>query len=137
VKKAPGLDTQSFSAIQLLWKWDRKRIVGPTKAAIRTGRHPAVQIRASGAVIRKPGKDDYTQLTAYGMISLLTCVGKLVEKVVTELWSEEAERRGLLSDGQFGSIKGPPAIEVAAIMVDRAHAAWTHGHISSVLFMDI
>jgi hypothetical protein len=65
VKKAPGPDKLSFGAIQLLWKWDKERIVRLTRAAIRTGRHPAVWKRAREVVIRKPGKDDYTQLKAY------------------------------------------------------------------------
>ena len=108
-----------------------------TKAAIRTGRHPAVWKRATGVVIRKPGKDDYTQLTAYRSISLLSCMGKVVEKVVAELLSEDGERRGLLSDGQFGSRKGRSAIDAAAIMVDRAHAAWRNGHIPGMILMDI
>jgi len=47
------------------------------------------------------------------------------EKVVAELLSEEAERRGLMSDRQFGSRKGWSAIDGAAIMVDRAHASAT------------
>jgi hypothetical protein len=33
-----------------------------TKAAIRTGRHPSVWMRASGVVIPMHGKDDYRQL---------------------------------------------------------------------------
>ena len=51
VKKAPGPDKLSFGALRLLWKWDKTRIVGLTKAAVRTGRHPAVWKRASGVVI--------------------------------------------------------------------------------------
>jgi hypothetical protein len=137
VKKAPGPDKLSFGAIRLLWKWDKERVVSLAKAVIRTGRHPAVWKRASGVVIRKPGKDDYTKLKAYRTISLLSCMGKVVEKVVAELLSEEAERRGLLCDGQFGSRKGRSAIDAAAIMVDKAHAAWTNGDITGVLLMDI
>jgi len=89
-----------------------------TRGAIRTGRHPAVWKRASGVVIRKPGKDNYTKLKAYRSISLLSCMGKVVEKVAAELLSVEAERRGLLSDGQFGTRNGRSAIDAAAIMVD-------------------
>jgi len=105
VKKAPGPDKLSFGAIRLLWKWDKERIVRLTRAAIRPGRHPAVWKRASGVVIRKPGKDDYTKLKAYRSISLHSCMVNVVEKVAAELLSEEAERRGLLSDGDFGSRK--------------------------------
>jgi len=75
-----------------MWKWDKERIVGLTRAAIHTGRHPAVWKRASGVVIRKPGKDDYIKLKAYHCIPLLSCMGKVVEKVVPELLSEAAAR---------------------------------------------
>ena len=108
-----------------------------TRAAISTGRHPAVWKRASGVVIRKPGKDDYTKIKAYRSVSPLSCMGQVVEKVPAELLSEEAERRGLLHNGQFGSSKGRSAIDTAAIMLDRAHAAWTNGHTTGMLLMNI
>jgi hypothetical protein len=83
-----------------------ERIVRLTRAAIQTGRHPAVWERARGVVIRKPGKDDYTNLKAYRSISLFSCIGTVVEKVATELLSQEAESRGLQRDRQFRYRKG-------------------------------
>jgi hypothetical protein len=108
-----------------------------TRAANRTGSHPAVWKWACRVVIRKPGQDDYTTLKAYRSISLLSCMGNVVEKVVAELLSEVAERRGLHSNGQCRSRIGRSAIDAAAIIVDRAHAAPTTGHITGVLLMDI
>jgi hypothetical protein len=108
-----------------------------TRAAIRKGKHPVIGKRASCVVIHKPGKDDYTKLRAYRSILLLSCMGKVVEKVAAELLSEEAERKGLLSDGPFGSRKGRSAIDAAAITVDRAHIAWANSHITGVLLIDI
>jgi hypothetical protein len=137
VKNAPGPDKLSFGAVRVLCKWEKETIVKLAKAAARAGRHPAVWKRASGVVIRKPGKDDYTKLKAYRSISLLSCMGKVIEKVVAELLAEEAERRGLLSDGQFGSRKRRSPIDTVAIMVDRAHAAWRQGSVAGVLLMDI
>jgi len=137
IQKAPRPDKLSFGAIRLVCMWDDERIVRPTKVAIRTARHPALWKRASGVVIRKPSKDDYTKRKAHRSISLLSCMGKGIEKVVAELLSEEAERRGLLSDKPFRSQKGRSAIDAVAIIVDRAHAAWTNGHIAGMLLMDI
>jgi len=68
-------------------------------------------------------------------MSVPSCLGKVVEKVVAELLAEQAERRGLLSNGQYGSRKRQSAIDKVAIMVDRAHAAWRQGHIAGVLLM--
>jgi hypothetical protein len=64
-------------------------------------------------------------------------MGKVVEIVTAELLSKEAESRRLLSGRQFGSKKGRSAIDAAAIMVNRAHAAWTNGQIPGVLLCDI
>jgi hypothetical protein len=107
------------------------------EVAIRTGRHPAVWKRASSVVIRKPGKDDYTKVTAYRLIALLSCKGKVVENVALEMLSEETERWQLLSDGQFASSTGRSPIDAAAMMVDRDHAVWENGHLTGVLHMDI
>ena len=73
----------------------------------------------------------------YLFISLLCRTGKVVEKVVAELLAEEMERRGLLSDSQYGSRKTPLAIDMVAIMRNRAHPAWREGHIARILLMDI
>jgi len=64
VKKALGPNKLSFGTMRLLWKWDKERILKLTRAAIHTGRHPAISKRDSGVVIGKPGKDDYTELKA-------------------------------------------------------------------------
>ena len=72
VKKAPGPDKLSFGVIRLLWNWDEERIGWLMRAGIRTRRHQVVLMRASGMVICKPCKDDYTKLMACRSISLLT-----------------------------------------------------------------
>jgi len=106
VISAPGLDNLSFGAILLLWKLEKARLVRVTKAAIRTGSHRLVCKQDSRVVPHKPGKDDYRQLKFYRSISVVSYMGKLVKEVVTELQSDEAERRGLMSDGKFGCRRG-------------------------------
>jgi hypothetical protein len=101
------------------------------------GQHPALWKLVSGVVLRKPGKDDYTKLRAYHSISLLICMGKVIEKVVAELLAYEDERRRLLSDGQFGGRKRQSAIDAAAIIRDRAHAHCREGSVAGVLLTDI
>jgi hypothetical protein len=64
-------------------------------------------------------------------------MGNVVEKVVAGLVSDEAERRAVSGDGQFGRRKKRSAIDAAAIMVDRAHATWKQDNITGVLLWDI
>jgi hypothetical protein len=92
VKTAPGPDKLLFGPIRLLWEWEKERIIRLTKVAICTVSHTVVWKRASGLVIHNCGKDDYMQLKVYCSISLLGCMGKVVENVVAELLSEDAVR---------------------------------------------
>ena len=61
----------------------------------------------------------------------------MVENVVSELQSEGEESRSLLSNSQFGRRKERSDNQAVAIMVNRAHAAFTNGHITGVLLMHI
>lgn len=85
VKNAPDPDQLSSGAVCLHWKWDKEIVIGMAKATICTGQHPAVWKRASRVVMPKPGNDDYTKLRAHHTISLPCCMGKVIEKVVTDV----------------------------------------------------
>jgi len=137
VDKAAGPGKLSFGAIRVLWKWNTTSIVGLTKAAVRMGRHPAVWKHTSGVVILNPETEDYTKLKQYRTISLLSCIGKVVEYIVVELLFDDAEKTALLSDGQFGSRKKTSAIDAAASMVGRAQDVWNQDIMTGVLLKDI
>jgi len=137
VGKAPGPDTLCFGPLNLRLEWEKSRIIELPRAVVRTSRLPAVWKRPSGVVNRKPGKHNYTKLNAYRSISVLSCMGKVFKKVFAELMAEDAERRELVSDTQFGSRKRRSAVDAAAIMVDSTNAARREGHIAAVLLMDI
>jgi len=91
VKKAPGPDKLRFKAIRLLWEWDAPRIIGIIKVAFRLGIHPQPWKEAKGVVIPKPNKPDYGVAKVYMVITLLSCLGKVVEKVSANAIAEEYE----------------------------------------------
>jgi hypothetical protein len=118
---ALGPDKQSSGGIQLLYKWDREKIMRLTKAAIRMCRDTWVWTRLGGVVIHKPETHDYTHLMAYRFISLMRCIAKVVEQVVAAQLSDEVKGSGLLSEGQLGSRRGQSTIHAAGIIVERSH----------------
>jgi len=77
------------------------------------------------------------KLMVYWTISLLTCIGKVVEKVVAELLPEHPERRGLLSKCQYGRRKRRSAMNAAAIKLGRAHGDCDEGNIAGILVVNI
>jgi len=64
-------------------------------------------------------------------------MGNVIETLVTEVQSDEAERRPLLSDSQFGGRNNRSAIDAAAIMVDRADSLLKKDNVTLALLMDI
>lgn len=79
---APGPAILTFEAIRQFGKWDKASIVGMAEVTIRTGWHSAVWQRPSGVLMCKLSNDYNVKLTAYRTISLVTHVGKVVQKVV-------------------------------------------------------
>jgi len=137
VQKAPGPDRLGFKAIRFLQDWDSQRIINIVKASFRLEIHPQVWKEAKGVVILKPNKPDYRVAKAYRVITLLNCLGKVVEKVVANAIAEECERRRLLHDGQFGCRKRRSAIDAVGRLMKRVEEAWGRGNTAAVLLMDV
>jgi len=88
-------------------------------------------------VIPKPNEPDYGVAKAYRVITLLNCLGKVVEKVAANAIAEECERRQLLHDGQFGCRKRRSAIDAVERLMKRVEEAWGRGNTAAVLLMDV
>ena len=71
------------------------------------------------------------------MITLLKCLGEVVEKVVANTIAEECERRRLLHDGQCGSRRTRSAIDAVGMLMKRVDEAWGRGNTAAVLLMDV
>ena len=54
---------------------------------------------AKGILLRKPNKPDYTAVKAYLVISLLNCLGKVVEKIVADAIAHHCDAMGVLHLG--------------------------------------
>lgn len=70
-------------------------------------------------------------------ISLLSCMGTVVEKLDAELLAKEAERRGLPINCQNESSERCTAIDTVGLVVDRVHEPWRTGSVAVGLFIDI
>jgi len=112
-------------------------MINVVKMSFRLGIHPRVWKEAKGVVIPKPNKPDYGVAKAYRVITLLNCLGKVVEKVAANAIAEECERRRLLHDGQFGCRKRRSAIDAVGRLMKRVEEVWGRGNTAAVLLMDV
>lgn len=100
-KKSPGPDGIGPLAIRCMYDWDPGRIVALIRAPIQLGLHPRQWKTGREVTIPKPGKDDYGLAKSYRVISLLNCIGEVVEMVAT-MASAHCEVAGRFHLGQSG-----------------------------------
>ena len=124
-------------AVRCLFDWEPERITALVRAHIRLGFHPEHWKTAKGITIPKPGKSDYSQAKSYRVISLLDCMGKVIEKVVAYLLSNQCERTGAFHPGQYGSRPQRSAVDAVGLAMARTQEAWSKGKIVGALLMDV
>ena len=140
VQKAPGPDRLNFRALRLLWRWDQERVVALVRQCLRLGVHPHSWKTARGILLKKPSsavKRDYSMVKAYRVISLLNCLGKVVEKVAADAISSYCEAAGVLHRGQMGSRRRRSAIDAVACLIQEVHGAWAEKQLAGALLMDV
>jgi len=87
--------------------------------------------------IPKPNKPDCGVAKAYRVITLLNCLGKVVEKVAASTTADKWERRRLLHDGQCGCRKRRSAIDAVGKLMKRVEEVWGRGNTAAVMLMDV
>jgi ribonuclease HI len=136
-KKAPGTDRLNFGACRLLWTLDSPRIISMARQCFRLGAHPGAWKTAKGVLLRKQGKTDYTQIKAWRVISLLSCLGKVIEKLAAGLIADWCESQGVLHPGQMGGRRRRGAIDAVACLMQSVQEGWAQGHLTGAIFIDV
>ena len=86
--------------------------------------HPPLWKHALVQVIPKPGKLDYFASKSYCPISLLDCLGKLMEKAVAKRITHAIDVAEVLPPNQFGSHARSCCLDAALTLTH--HVALTH-----------
>ena len=93
--------------------------------------------QAIGAILKKPGKLDYSIPKAYRVISLLNCLVKVSERILARRLGYLAETTDLLHPSQIGGRRKKSAIDAAFLLTDEVQANKGRGLKTSTLFLDI
>lgn len=76
-------------------------------------------------VFPKSKKDDYLRLKTYRPIVLLSCLGKLCEKVLAARLQHEGEKWGAFDPAQFGGTKQHSTVDAGMLLVHHIRQGWT------------
>lgn len=88
-------------------------------------------------VLRKPGKDDYTQPKAYRPIALLSTLGKAMEAIIANRLAYLADVHHLLPARHTGGRKLASTEHAMHVLLQRVYRAWTDGEVASLLLLDV
>lgn len=135
--KAPGVDRMGAPVIRLLWSWARERIHRLFIECIRGGIHCSIWRKARRVMIPKPGREDLSDCKSYRCISLLSCLGKVLEKVVCGLLERQLYGSGLIDPAQHESLRGGSAVDAVATLVSLVEEAWSKKRIAGAVCMDV
>ena len=107
------------------------------RAHIRLGYYSARWKVARGVTILKLGRDDYSLANSNWCISLLYCLGKVVEKVAAMLVSAHCERVRGFHPGQHGCRTERSAVDAVGVTIAQVQEAWGRGCVVGALLMDV
>src|SRR6267154_3031630 len=106
-------------------------------ACLKAGHHPRPWKEAIVCVIPKPNRADYTCTTNFRPISLLECLGKLLEKLVAKILYREITKHALVPTMQFGGQNTSSTMDAGLTLLHDIQAAHKAGLRTGVLLFDI
>ena len=104
---------------------------------LNLGYHPKPWKQATGVILKKAGKPDYSIPKAYRVISLLNCLGKVSERICARRLGYLAETSTLLHNSQLGGRQKKSAIDTAFLLRNTVERNKREGRKTSTLFLDV
>jgi len=99
--------------------------------------HPQQWKTAVAVALQKPSKPDYTQPRAYRLITLLECMGKILEKIIACRLTFMIGHYELISGAQSRGKANSATTDAILSFVHDIYTAWNHGKVTSALTFNI
>lgn len=138
-KKAPGPDRLNFALLKAAYTMVPEVFNRVYSLLFIKGYHPKCWRKGLGIILRKPGKPDYSKPKAYRVITLLNCLGKVLEKIFATRLGHMANTSNLLHPSQLGGRKQRSAVDAALLLLHHIQMAKHRQKrcIVSTVFLDI
>lgn len=135
--KAPGADGITNGILHQTLDILLPSLQNLFNACLKQGYCPSHFKETSTVVLRKQGKDDYTQPKSYRPIALLNTLGKALEAVVANRLSYLADSHNLLPTRHTGGRKLASTEHAIHFLLQRIHQAWSEDKVASLLLLDV
>lgn len=134
---APGPDQMNWAIINHAYNANKEIFFEIYSIFFNIGYQPSCWREATGIILKKPGKPDYTQPKAYRVISLLNCLGKALEKIFAQRLGYLAETTHLLHISQIGGRLKKSAVDACLLLLNKIQTEKAAKRKTSTLFLDV
>ena len=136
---APGHTQVTYQVLKWVWAnaTGQKHIIALMRKCLRNGYHPKSWRKAIAIALRKPNKPDYSNPRAYRLITLLECLGKILERIVARRLTFLAGELNLVPPTQFGGRSNSSTDDAILTFITDVQTAWNAGKVTSALTFDI
>ena len=134
---SPGASGQTWRLIKWAWSSAPQTLTDLITGCVRAGHHPLLWREAIVCAVPKPHHADYSLAKNFRPVSLLECMGKLVEKLVARLLYSEIIRHDLLPTNQFGGRMASSTLDAGLTLTHDIQVAHAAGLRTGLLLFDI
>jgi hypothetical protein len=136
-RSAPGQSGHTWTLLKWAWTADPERLGNLLAACLKAGHHPRPWKEAIVCVIPKANRADYTLAKNFRPISLLECLGKLLEKVVAKIIYSDMTKYALVPTTQFGGRNASSTLDAGLTLLHDIQAAHRTQMRAGLLLFDI
>ncbi|KAG9126385.1 hypothetical protein FRC07_003632 [Ceratobasidium sp. 392] len=136
-KSAPGAFGSNYRVLKWVFEIDPEYLAGLYDGCLNLGFHPMCLRGAVVAVVPKPRKPDMSDPRAYRPISLLECLSKCLEKIISSRLLFDIGRYNLIPYTQFGGRDNSSCVDAGAVLVHDVESSWADGSKASLLTLDV
>ena len=136
---APGPDKITWCHLKHVLKQEEclLNIINITNTCINLGHQPSYFKCSSTVIISKLNKPKYNHLKAFYPIVLLSTLGKLIKKVITERLQFIVVNNNFIHPSQLGGLKFKSTLDVGVALTHIVHSGWAKNKSTSVFTFDI
>ncbi|KJZ68476.1 hypothetical protein HIM_01090 [Hirsutella minnesotensis 3608] len=134
---SPGADNITVKLLQAVWDIVRGHVRRLYQGCLTVGHHPGAFREAEVVMIPKPGKKNLSTPRAWRPISLLSCLGKGLERLIARRLAWASIHYAVLHPQQAGALPKRSAVDLVAALIHDIEEAFARGQVATLVTADI
>ncbi|KAJ6437988.1 (S)-coclaurine N-methyltransferase [Purpureocillium lavendulum] len=133
---SPGSDNITVKMLRAVWHVIGNLVHKLFQGCLNVGHHPKPFREAEVVMITKPGRRNLSEARAWRPISLLSCLGKGLERLIARRLAWASVHHGVLHPQQAGALPKRSAVDLVAALVHDIEEAFARNMVATVVTLD-